>query len=531
MSALSSPLPISAYNLYCFVSKMRGLALISFLLGLLIVLSTDPSPSSTPGGSIVSLTSKNRVLLKKGHFGSELYEFRAGSTYNDDKLPILLNLTSNPYQAGFDTGSMLAKEYHEGFVNLIESLFGEEWWEPLAARVLCKFLDSQYEKYLGVELSDEYKEEFRGLSDGGREAGYSGYMRDIGLIARRGQVLANIPSTLKDLKYVLMDEKKSQHLALTLDKEEEAFVAAMLPKWGMIPPGSKSQPRGFGCSMLGVWGSRTEGGKLFTGRNLDYMTDTGVAKNKLFLVHHPPAGIAHVEVGWAGLWGVLAGMSAAGLTVHEANLESNDLTFRGYGWILRMREVMSRAQSIDEAMEVWNSTGNTVGYNHGIGSGIKDGRMVVLETMAHHTAEFGDMDPREIAGGGTPRDDAVWRTNHGYDPYTIQHYMWNNTGAYQDSLLRYNLVPPMLDDYAAASQAIGVQEIVNMTAILGGKGTAGDQPFTCTMPFTNEADNILSVAFSPSDLKVYAAYESGTGDGWIPAACNSYVEVDMTEYF
>ena len=125
----------------------------------------------------------------------------------------------------------------------------------------------------------------------------------------------------------------------------------------------------------------------------------------------------------------------------------------------------------------------------------------------------------------------MWRTNHGYDPYTIQHYMWNNTGAYQDSLLRYNLVPPMLDDYAAASQAIGVQEIVNMTAILGGKGTAGDEPFTCTMPFTNEADNILSVAFSPSDLKVYAAYESGTGDGWIPAACNSYVEVDMTEYF
>ena len=69
--------------------------------------------------------------------------------------------------------------------------------------------------------------------------------------------------------------------------------------------------------MLGLWGSRTKDGNLYTGRNVDYMPDTGIAKQKLLVVHHPPRGIAHVDIGWAGVWGALAGMSAAGITVHK----------------------------------------------------------------------------------------------------------------------------------------------------------------------------------------------------------------------
>ena len=192
---------------------------------------------------------------------------------------------------------------------------------------------------------------------------------------------------------------------------------------GKFTIGSKSQPRGLGCSMLGLWGSRTKDGNLYTGRNVDYMPDTGIAKQKLLVVHHPPRGIAHVDIGWAGVWGALAGMSAAGITVHEANLESNDVTFNGYGWILRMREVMTHSTDLKEALTLWNNTGNTIGFNHGIGSA-KDRSMLVLETMAHNTAVFGSMDPRESQAAlknGNPRPDSVWRTNHGYDAYTISH--------------------------------------------------------------------------------------------------------------
>ena len=43
-------------------------------------------------------------------------------------------------------------------------------------------------------------------------------------------------------------------------------------------------------------------------------------------------------------------MSSQGMTVHEANLESNDITFRGFPWVLRLRDVMANAKNINEAL-------------------------------------------------------------------------------------------------------------------------------------------------------------------------------------
>jgi hypothetical protein len=85
-------------------------------------------------------------------------------------------------------------------------------------------------------------------------------------------------------------------------------------------------------------------------------------------------------VGWAGFLGAITGMSAEGVTVHEANLESDDITFRGFPWVLRLRYVMARAKGLDEALNLWNSTNNTIGFNHGIASR-SDGSAVVMETM------------------------------------------------------------------------------------------------------------------------------------------------------
>jgi len=39
-----------------------------------------------------------------------------------------------------------------------------------------------------------------------------------------------------------------------------------------------------GCSNFGAWGDRTANGALYSGRNLDWESDTGVNKNKLITV-------------------------------------------------------------------------------------------------------------------------------------------------------------------------------------------------------------------------------------------------------
>ena len=61
----------------------------------------------------------------------------------------------------------------------------------------------------------------------------------------------------------------------------------------------------------------------------------------------PPKGIfapvwttLYATIGFAGLYGALAGMSKSGITVHEANLESTRITFRGFPWVLRLRHVL-----------------------------------------------------------------------------------------------------------------------------------------------------------------------------------------------
>ena len=155
-----------------FDIQMTQISLFLILIGLLKIHGDDPVPSKVPGGSIVEISSEQLVKVNTGKYGSTLWDIKANTTYNSDGLPRVLNLTSDPYEAGFDTGLMLAEEYYKTFTGLVKSLFGEEWWEPLASRLFCKFIDAQYE-FLGAELGDQYKEEFRGLSDGGKEAGYS----------------------------------------------------------------------------------------------------------------------------------------------------------------------------------------------------------------------------------------------------------------------------------------------------------------------------------------------------------------------
>ena len=76
------------------------------------------------------------------------------------------------------------------------------------------------------------------------------------------------------------------------------------------------------CSFFALWGNRTEGGKLITMRNLDWQPNTGLNKYKLIFVWKITNTIPHIAVGFPVLLGALTGMSKAGLTVHEAGLDS-----------------------------------------------------------------------------------------------------------------------------------------------------------------------------------------------------------------
>ena len=112
-----------------------------------------------------------------------------------------------------------------------------------------------------------------------------------------------------------------------------------------------AEPSSKQCSMFGVWGARTVGGHVFGCRNLDWAVrcgvradgsmgalvshtmhdlicargsqpDLGLNQWKLVTVYRPNDGsIAHATIGYVAMYGALAGMSSAGISVSEANLE------------------------------------------------------------------------------------------------------------------------------------------------------------------------------------------------------------------
>ena len=438
------------------------------------------------------------------------------------------------FEQGFDMGLMMGSAFVENYNSLLLSLFGDEWWEPSVQKIADVFLDWQWNDYLSKQVPKVYLDEIRGLTAGGIASGMDLKGHDVGRVAARGIVLANLPSSLENIVFILKDEK--EHPAKASLKGEgmtEDDVLKVLDKLA-------ARWHGMGCSNWGSWNSRTEGGRVFTGRNLDWLPDTGISKYKLITVHHPKNGHVHATVGWAGIWGAITGMSSQGITVHEANLESNDITWRGFPWILRLREVMAKASTIEEGLAIWEATNNTVGFNHGIGSA-NDQKIVLLETMMQNTAAFYDNDPREQdlvvnyngipTQIGVPRVDAVYRTNHGYDPYTVEHFMWNNTASFDDSIKRYLAVPEIFDSYERSNTKISHVQAINITAILGDKGKPYDLYSCSGLPF-EDAWNILSVTYDPTNRKMYAAWESGAGsETWMPAACSTYLEIDMRPWF
>ena len=188
---------------------------------------------------------------------------------------------------------------------------------------------------------------------------------------------------------------------------------------------------GVNCSFFAVWGARTVDGKLFSMRNLDWEENTGVNKNKLITVFNIDGTIPHATLGYPGVLGALTGMSGAGLTVHEAGLSSHYSTELGFQWTLRMRYVMMHAKNLDEALTIWRNTNNTLGMNFMISSAadVSSGQpAIAMETMRGYTAFFRDNDARENNTifvdpkthkkyeAGHSMKDAVFRTNHAYDP-------------------------------------------------------------------------------------------------------------------
>eukprot|EP00762_Andalucia_godoyi_P006683 ANDGO_06147.mRNA.1 hypothetical protein len=554
----------------------------------LVSAGSTPGYTTATVTSYTTLGKSGQSVLLQAHLSPLTPSSSSGKEQAYESSPVYVAvLRGSPSAIGFDYGAMLAAYLPPMYTAFMKHVLPS----TLELDVLEGLVDWQWREFLSRRVPKEQLDEIAGIEAGCKSASVleshdaftsnNNASLSCSTIVARILTLANAPGDLSDFKYVLEDEllhpfsSVSSTLLSTTPALRRLKITAAYIDDILIPALREVAEKVRGCSMFGVWGQRTVDGSLYSGRNLDWTKDSGINQYKLITVYVPDQEMAitsedtrvsrseadgprrrdsspspppppspstatspFATVGFMGFVGALAGMSKSGLTVHEANLETRAETFRGFPWAMRLRWILERGgPSLSTVKEMWAATNNTVGFNHQVCSA-SDRQCMLLETMKEYSAYFGPMDPREdgatfvdpVSGKtvvfGFPSTDAVYRTNHGYDPRIREQYNWPaTTGAFKDSVVRYNL---LANQVQIPGMIFGVEQALNMTSIPGSKGGLDDF-YKCNPVAYPKGSNILSVMFHPASQTLWAAWEDGTGESWVPAACATYVQIDLSK--
>ena len=484
---------------------------------------------------------------------SSVYEV-LGSRYV--KPPLLFHTTGTRFQIGYglllllplpsppplnpalplqplDYAALLHSETSNAFDAFLASTFS------LPESVLLRaFLDYCWSSFLEKRTPDFFLQELAGMKQWHVEhAGAVHITSDE--VARSFYTVANMPADPANIVAMLEEELEPASWPRWL-KDAINDIIAILEKMAM------------GCDAYAVWGSRTQG-PVRSSRNLDWQTNTGIDEYKLITVFDNIQGAkpgSYATMGFTVGLGALAGMSDAGVSVSEMNLDNNVVTFNGLAFPLRLRFVLEQATSLSTAMSVWNATNNTNSFNFLIASASDGARgsnaAYALETIRGFTQQYGANSPVEAAATyqcdgsscsrwtnqtgavriGFPLPEAVWRSNHAFSPKIMQ----TQEPLFNDTVFRYNLQHDLINELTGT-----VIDDKIAVAIVATLGTKGVNFLTCNQDFAH-GENVMSIAYTLNanggPNYFYIAWEQGKGSKmyWTPAACNDYIRFDFSSF-
>lgn len=406
--------------------------------------------------------------------------------YNDVPLMLIDLRGDTPFDIGYAYGRLLAAEIAKTF-----DVFMDYAIPSFVERsVAIDFFAFQFDGFLAKHTPAAFIEELKGFEKAGSDLGHP----RIGKMMRAMIALANGPGDSRQW-WTILDEE----IRRAVDGPFDIHT--------------------FGCDYFAVWGAdRTTDGHVLSSRNLDWLSKTGIDAGKLIAVYNG----SYATVGYAGLDIALAGMNSRGVTAHQMNLMNSAVTFEGLPWGLRLRMVLDQATTIEDAARIIGDTANSVSVNLGITSA-SSGRGIAVETVSNRTTFFADNDPRELASSyGRPLKDAVFRSNHVYDPI-IRLTETCNVTLGSDTEVRYLLQSTLIEQFSA----VGKIDFPDALEIASAVGCAS-------------AANVMSIAFHPDALELYAAWEQLTerpaadssdgADKWTPACQSPYIHLDLSKF-
>lgn len=136
-------------------------------------------------------------------------------------------------------------------------------------------------------------------------------------------------------------------------------------------------PELFHCSGFAIAGGATADGTLYHGRVLDYATDWGLQEHAVVIVAEPDDGIPYVNISYAGFVGSVTGMNVKHISIGEMG-GSGLGNWQGVPMAQLMREVIETAETLDDAIKVFQDNPRTCQYFYVIADG-KTGESVGME--------------------------------------------------------------------------------------------------------------------------------------------------------
>ncbi len=120
-------------------------------------------------------------------------------------------------------------------------------------------------------------------------------------------------------------------------------------------------PERFHCSGVAVRGKASKNGRVLHARVLDYMRDIHLQNEATLMVFIPKGFHAWLSVSYAGFIGTVTAMNEKGLAIGEMGGRGEG-DWDGMPMSFLLREVMERANNVEEALEILQNTPRTCEY-------------------------------------------------------------------------------------------------------------------------------------------------------------------------
>ncbi len=120
-------------------------------------------------------------------------------------------------------------------------------------------------------------------------------------------------------------------------------------------------PERFHCTGVALRGKATADGRVLHARVLDYMRDVGLQEQATVTVFMPDGRHAWLSLGYAGFVGTVTAMNERGLAVGEMGARGEG-DWDGVPMAYLLRDVMERASTVEEALQIVRSSRRTCEY-------------------------------------------------------------------------------------------------------------------------------------------------------------------------